>query len=93
MGYARIGVAVVGGEADGDDDAGGSPVVVSADPSVRGRARNPRITKWTSIATNVPELSISSWGFSHWWEIYFIWSVSWSLSVFPADSALMHFPL
>ena len=60
MGYARMGVAVVDGGADGDDDAGGSPVAVSADPSVRGRARNPRITKWTSIATNVPELSISA---------------------------------
>ena len=54
-----MGVAVVGGEA-GDDEAGGSPVAVSADPSVRGRARNPRITKWISIATNVPELSIAA---------------------------------
>ena len=59
MGYARIGVAVVGGEA-GDDDVEGSLVVVSAEPSMRGRARNPRITKWTSIATNVPKLSISA---------------------------------
>ena len=61
MGYARIGVAVVDGEAD-EGDAGGSPVVVSADPrplSVRGRARNARIANWTSIATIDPNRSIS----------------------------------
>ena len=55
MGYARIGVAVVGGEA-GDDDAEGS--VVSTDPpppSMRGGARNTRITKWISIATIAPK--------------------------------------
>ena len=53
MGYARIGVAVVGGEA-GDDEAGGSPVVVSADPHPPS-VRNAKITKWISIATIAPQ--------------------------------------